>query len=155
MDADSKYPLDPDLKSMTLEELREFLNDCAEDAKPAKVVRPRYRQFDLEGNAIADFYDLEEAAKAINGNVGSLQIAFVKQLPYKGFLWKKATHITKTSRKPIEQLDQDGNVIASYSCAPEASRLTGIDRPHIQQVCAGRRRSAGGYFWRYAQGAKL
>ena len=37
-----------------------------------------------------------------------------------------------------------------YCTMTEASRETGIQRPHICSVCRGNRKTAGGYHWRYA-----
>lgn len=42
---------------------------------------------------------------------------------------------------------KDGVVINIYKSAVDARRATGII--HVQSVCAGDRRSAGGYVWKY------
>lgn len=48
----------------------------------------------------------------------------------------------------IQQLE--GNtVIATYPSIKEAERITGINNSNISQVCQGKRKSAGGYQWKY------
>lgn len=50
--------------------------------------------------------------------------------------------------KPVQKIDEKGNVLETYSSIKEASQLTGIK--NITSVCKGRRSKAGGCFWRYA-----
>ena len=47
----------------------------------------------------------------------------------------------------IRQLSLDGTEIKIFTSAREASRITGIHRGSILQVCKGERNSAGGYRW--------
>lgn len=44
---------------------------------------------------------------------------------------------------------KDGNVIAEFYGCNEAERKTGISRKNINRVCLGKRRTTGGYEWRY------
>jgi len=50
----------------------------------------------------------------------------------------------------VEQLDLDGNVIATYDSLHDASRKTGVRNGNISRVCRGICKTAGGYNWRYA-----
>lgn len=52
--------------------------------------------------------------------------------------------------KPVVQLSKNGNVVATFPSIIEAGRQTGIANSHICKCCHGKRRSAGGYIWRYA-----
>lgn len=56
-------------------------------------------------------------------------------------------------RKPVEQYDFLGNLIAVYSCAEEAFQVTGINAKNIQCVCQrqSQYKSAGGFLWKYAE----
>jgi len=45
------------------------------------------------------------------------------------------------------QLDKDGNIIKEYISAAGATKETGIT--HIDCACSGRRKSAGGFTWRW------
>lgn len=52
-------------------------------------------------------------------------------------------------RKGVSQYDLDGNVLAHYLSASEASRETGISKTCITRYCRGERKHAGGLFWKY------
>lgn len=52
--------------------------------------------------------------------------------------------------KGVECLTVDGEFIAGYISPVEAADKTGIDRSCIWSVCSGKRRTAGGFKWRYA-----
>lgn len=51
--------------------------------------------------------------------------------------------------KPVIQYDLDGNEIARFRGQNEAGRMTGISGANISQVCNNKRKTAGGYIWRY------
>ncbi len=53
----------------------------------------------------------------------------------------------KSKSKKVLQFSFNGNLIAEYISASEATRKTGIK--HISCVCRGDRNMAGGYIWRY------
>lgn len=54
---------------------------------------------------------------------------------------------TKIRGKPIIEIDFNGNVIATYVNAPEASRITGLTATSINQVANGTRTSVYGRFF--------
>lgn len=51
--------------------------------------------------------------------------------------------------KPIIQYDKDGNFIREWDCANDVERVLGISNKHIGSVCLGKRKSCGGYIWKY------
>lgn len=51
--------------------------------------------------------------------------------------------------KPIEQYDLDENFIRSWRSVIESSRQLKIKDSNIIAVCKGKRKSAGGYIWKY------
>lgn len=51
----------------------------------------------------------------------------------------------------VNQYDLNGNFIMSYISLAEASRQTNISRPNINNVCLGKRKSAGGYIWEFGE----
>ena len=51
--------------------------------------------------------------------------------------------------KPILQFSKDGEFIAEYPSIMEASRQTGCNQGHICDCCKGKRKSAGGFIWKY------
>ena len=53
--------------------------------------------------------------------------------------------------KPVNQLHkQTGELINEFSSIGEAAKCTGITWQNIASVCKGKRKSAGGFVWRYA-----
>ena len=52
--------------------------------------------------------------------------------------------------KSVLQLGRQGNVVNRFPSAQEASRQTGIVRSSISEACGGIRKTAGGYFWKFA-----
>lgn len=55
---------------------------------------------------------------------------------------------THPSRKAVEQIDKNGNIVATYQSEREAERISGIIHNNICECIKGKRKSAGGYFWR-------
>lgn len=59
----------------------------------------------------------------------------------------KSTSLGRRKQAPEVIQIETGKV---FSCAMEASEILHIPHSHISSVCAGNRRTAGGYHWRYA-----
>ncbi len=59
------------------------------------------------------------------------------------------SHCEKLGR-PVEQLDEDGNVLKLWKTAADAMRTLGIEGTGIGACCRGKRQHCGGYRWRYA-----
>ena len=59
-------------------------------------------------------------------------------------------------KRTVGQYDKHGNFIRSYESANEASRITGISRRWINNICNpnGRDKSAHGYIFRYSDSDK-
>lgn len=55
--------------------------------------------------------------------------------------------------KPIIQYDKDGNFIKEWDCANDVERVLGISNKHIGSVCLGKRKTCGGYIWKYKNAA--
>lgn len=62
--------------------------------------------------------------------------------------------MAKSNYKPVIQYAKDGTEIARYSSQKEAKERTGITGNHICCCCKGRRKTAGGYLWRYESEVK-
>lgn len=59
--------------------------------------------------------------------------------------------ISKSRAKFVNQYDLDGNFIKTWSSLIEAARsFNGVTGANITSVCKGKRKSAYGYKWRYA-----
>ena len=63
---------------------------------------------------------------------------------------KGRTGILSIFSKSIIQIDiKSQSYLAEFISATEASKITGVCRQHISQVCTGYRKSAGGYHWKH------
>ena len=56
--------------------------------------------------------------------------------------------IDKT-RTPIDQYTMDGVLIKEWYSTNEAARTLGLVQQNLTKCCQGRRKSAGGYVWKY------
>lgn len=57
--------------------------------------------------------------------------------------------IGKANGKGVIQYDKSGNVVGKYISIIFAERMTGISNGSIGDCLHGRRKTAGGYLWRY------
>lgn len=53
--------------------------------------------------------------------------------------------------KAINMITKDGEYIRSFRGASDAELELGISHSHISQCCTGKRKTAGGYMWEFAQ----
>lgn len=51
--------------------------------------------------------------------------------------------------KAVKQINQNGEIVAIYSCIREAYRKTNVGRKEITKVCLKKYKQAGGYRWEY------
>jgi len=58
----------------------------------------------------------------------------------------------KKVAKPVVQLCNSGNVVKVFESAAEAKRVLGINASHISETCTGKRKSAGGFDWKFKKG---
>ena len=59
-------------------------------------------------------------------------------------------HPEKKKTRAVVQLSKTGEVIKTWSSMTEAAKQFGTNSQNISAVCNGRRRTAGGYIWRYS-----
>lgn len=55
----------------------------------------------------------------------------------------------RNNEKPVYQLTKENIVVGKYKSIKEAEQQTGITNKHISSVCKGKRKTAGGYVWKY------
>ena len=58
------------------------------------------------------------------------------------------------NKKPIFQLDDEGNVLGWFESVSKAAEVTGTNTHNIGQVCRGKRKHAGGYVWAHEENKK-
>ena len=54
--------------------------------------------------------------------------------------------------KPVVQLTQNGAVITAYPSEIQAGRVLGVSSSSISACCLGKRKTAGGFQWRWQNG---
>ena len=52
-------------------------------------------------------------------------------------------------KKPVIQMDEDGNRLHWYESSEAAARKLGLQGRNIRKVCDGERHTCGGYYWRW------
>lgn len=87
-------------------------------------------------------YNMQEAARLglLNTWCGKL---FGKNHPNYKFRGKWKT------QKPIYQCDLEGVILKRFNSCEEAKRETNIEASHISECCNNKRKTAGGYIWKY------
>ncbi|MFT3822364.1 MAG: NUMOD1 domain-containing DNA-binding protein [Chitinophagaceae bacterium] len=131
----------------------------------------RVTQYDLQGNRIAQFPSIKDAAES-TGVSGSAIGAVVKN-KYKsagGFFWKKghgkimidlSAHLTGrasmavTQSKSVKQYTLDGKYIASFASVKEAAQAMGAYSGAISSACRGIQKSACGYQWKFSSDSRF
>ena len=58
-------------------------------------------------------------------------------------------NVRHSLNKPVIKFDETGNVLEEYPSINEAGRQTKIYYQNIYKCCKGKRKTAGGYEWRY------
>ena len=82
-----------------------------------------------------------------NNNIENLRWVTPKQNSNHGTGIMRA-NIKKS--KPVNQLNENGVCIKTFSSATEAARVLNIKQGSITNCCLGRHRHAGGYRWEYS-----
>jgi hypothetical protein len=106
---------------------------------------------------VSEYKSISDAARLFNVSVNSIVACCKKKIhSCKGFAWlyKEDYNPDETIiyngidiLTPVIQLDLDGNFIAEYPTATEASRCSGIARRNISACCCGDQKSASGFMW--------
>ena len=84
----------------------------------------------------------------INNPITKTKMRINARKPSKGKYGKKHHR-----SKPIIQYDREGNFIKEWDCANDVEQVLGISNKHIGSVCLGKRKSCGGYIWKYKNAA--
>ena len=119
----------------------------------------RVLQYDKNGNIIQIYSTLSEAAAA--SGVAKSTISNVCRGIGKsggGFIWRyedidnpNENKTSRTNKKVVIQFDKAGNYIAEFESVSVAAQSTGINLGNISQVCMNKRKTAGGYIWKYKE----
>ena len=117
-------------------------------------------QYDLkDGKLIKKFDCLESAAYAVNATKQQLSRACLSvNNKFNGYYWSYEFPFNPRLDKrfkTVEQIGNDGNVIAKYKSIAEAAHITGVSKTSIAKVCRGERKKAGGVNWRVIKNFKM
>ncbi len=86
----------------------------------------------------------------IGYTMSNIQIMTWGENRAKGQTDRRTGKNTKIS-KAVIQLTKSGEFVAEYISATEAEKQTSIDNGDISRVCYGKRKSAGGYTWKFTK----
>lgn len=111
------------------------------------------------GEGTQGYHLSEEIKKIISEKISVIRKGVVFSEEHKRALSVARKQMLKTKiekgeklpakRKPVLQYDKDGNFIKRFESATEAARYLNI--AHINTVCYGYRKSAGGYLWKWEE----
>jgi len=113
-------------------------------------------QYNLDGSLNTTFEDLTTASNSIDVRKQDISRAcWSVNNTLEGYLWsyefkEKFIHNPDNRKKEVIQCSLEGNVLARYISASEASRKTGISKTCITRCCRGEREQSGGFLWKYS-----
>nr|WP_315231044.1 GIY-YIG nuclease family protein [uncultured Flavobacterium sp.] len=112
-------------------------------------------KYNLDGSLNATFEDLTTASETISVRKQDISRAcWSVNHTLEGYLWsydKMETFAAENDsrKKEVVQSFLDGNLVAKYISASEASRQTGVSKTCITRCCRGEREQSGGFLWKY------
>jgi len=122
-----------------------------------------YRQFSKTGIFMADYQTSKEAAEAADTSVSSVvRAAHGERRTGGGYIWRKVreedpqedidvSHISRVGyheKRPVIQLDKEGNQLGEYPSIAHACRELKISRRSLSCALNGSQHTAGGYYWK-------
>lgn len=100
--------------------------------------------------------NLEWCTAKYNMNYGIGAIKRHKNIDYSKPCFKiNAILNGKKVSKPVMQIDKEGNILNTFISAKEASIVTGVDHSHINHCCNNKRKTAGGFVWKFERSEDL
>lgn len=135
------------------------------ETNEAALIKTRkpVEQYSLDGQLLHRYISAAEASRQTKIQASNIQYCCNSHPRYKhagGFQWKYEgslkqikpiqTNVHSTKKKDIIQLDKNNNIIGTYPSAMEAERQTKVNHRHISECCKSQRKTAGGYYWAYA-----
>lgn len=135
---------------------------------PKNYIRGDYTpvvQLDVNGNFIASYNTIKEAAKNVDNKPANIASCLYHNSHYsKGFFWfykyeydsgnyivpKLNPRNKEYYNIPVEQYDLQNTYIKTFSSINDASKESGLHCCVIFDVMNGKRKSRGGYIWKYA-----
>lgn len=113
-------------------------------------------QFEKDGTFVKAYNSVKEAVKNTGISQTNISSALRGRSMYAGgFYWSKENKFVQPHNKlckPVNQICiKTGDIIKTFlGGAQEAEKITGINGSKICAVCKGKRKTTGGYIWKYA-----
>ena len=133
---------------------QEIAREIKENNKPYIV-----DQYDLNGNYISSFKTMQAAARTCGGTNGNAITHCCNRNPlYKkayGYIWRwhgeplGDINTANACIKMVMQCDLDGVEIKQWESISSVEKELKIHHSAISNCCQGKRKSAGGYKWKY------
>lgn len=117
-------------------------------------------QYSMDGTFMKTFINANQASIATSINDANISRCCYSDKPLRAgdFIWsfnkydmfpeKYNDDWRKIKGKAVVKTDTEGNDVV-YKTSRMASEDTGVNYKKISACCTGRRKSAGGYFWRF------
>lgn len=133
--------------------------DIKDISETLKYHNRKIFQYDKNGNTIKSYNTLKEASELSGIAKSSISNACRGKIKSAGgFLWRYEDNLNprnnitfKYHKKKIAQISKSGDFINCFDSLTEAAQKTGINLGNIGQVCANKRKTAGGYIWKYIE----
>lgn len=118
----------------------------------------KINQYTESGKFIQQFNSLTDAGKSVGISVSGIKYACDSNSLTNGFQWRidqgDTSDIgryenTNKCIKKVMQYDLHGNYIKTFDGVRKAMEETGAKK--VSEVCSGKRKSSGGYIWKYAE----
>lgn len=138
------------------------LNDGGDNSKYAieKTKKVVYC-YNLNGEFLTEYESLSEAERQTGISNSNISRAIKTKGRTKGYIWsyeklpylpkykRKTNNKTSGSRKSVGQFSKNGELIKIYDSITLAEKETDICNSSISAVCRNKRKTAGGYIWKY------
>lgn len=119
-------------------------------------------QFSMNGEFIKEWESVSHVSKAFGKKVCHITSCCRGKLhSCMGYIWryKDKSYFDRSDnlvgakghqfKKPVIQMDLNGNTIKRYECAKDAETETGVNNSKISMCCNGKRKSSGGFRWKF------
>jgi hypothetical protein len=120
--------------------------------------KKKIHQFTMDGTFVQEWSSLTEASTHFSSKASTIFRALnSKSQVSKGFLWRYANSdkpvpintLSERKRKQIGQYSHNNVFIRSWGSISEASKQCQINPSNVSMACSGKRKSAGGFLWKY------
>ncbi|MDD3323452.1 MAG: NUMOD1 domain-containing DNA-binding protein [Paludibacter sp.] len=133
---------------------------CSGKTNSKKLEKP-VSKYNKLGEFIEEFESIADAAKCEDITPGAIHGCLSgKNKMCAGYIWKRSedglptrdeielsNHVNVDRWKPVIQYKIDGDFVREYPSVSEAKRVSGVNC--ISECLSGRKKTSGGYIWRY------